>query len=319
MVLLDAELPYDYGRTFLKYLFKNIIVKAARLVYPNFKFVILLWLTNFAFAVALSLPIYSLLQDNLGRSVLGDRLYLQFDFLWLIQFEKIYEKSLSAVPFTLFSVAGIYIFIQLFYLGGLLSVFTNTKKNHMVDFFYGGVKYFYRFVKIGIISFILYFLALNVDSLLNYFIKESFSNYPSSYYEFLLQFIRYLLFLLWLGIISIISDYSKIATVVKDQDKIYKSIIYAILFIKDNFSKVLALFLILFIFLVLGGIIYNLSEGYIPRTPFYFIILTFILQQILIIFRVLIRMLVYSSEINLYTELSAEVIYSKAEEIKAGN
>ncbi len=319
MVLLDAKFSYDYGRTFLKYLFKNIIVKAARLVYPNFKFVILLWLTNFAFAVALSLPIYSLLQDNLGRSVLGDRLYLQFDFLWLIQFEKIYEKSLSVVPFTLFSVAGIYIFIQLFYLGGLLSVFTNTKKNHMVDFFYGGVKYFYRFVKIGIISFILYFLALNVDSLLNYFIKESFSNYPSSYYEFLLQFIRYLLFLLWLGIISIISDYSKITTVVKDQDKIYKSIIYAILFIKDNFSKVLALFLILFIFLVVGGIIYNLSEGYIPRTPFYFIILTFILQQFLIIFRVLIRMLVYSSEVNLYTELSAEVIYSKAEEIRAGN
>jgi hypothetical protein len=288
------------------------------LVFPQFKFVVLLWLTNFAFAVALSLPIFTLLQDNLGHSVLNSRIYFNFDFIWFQQFIKIYEKSLSAVPITIFSVAGIYIFIQLFYLGGILSVFLNTKKNHMVDFFFGGVKYFFRYLKIAVITFLLYFVALNIDALLDIFIRSAFKNNSNQAIEFLLQFLRYLLFLLWLSIFSLLSDYAKVITAIQDNTKITRAFNLALIFIKNNFSKVLVLYIVLFIVLSLGGIVYNLIESYIPRTPFYFIIISFILQQLLIIYRTVVRMIVYSSEILLYNELASEVIYSQAEEIKIG-
>ena len=57
---------------------------------------------------------------------------------------------------------------------------------------------------------------------------------------------------------------------------------------------------------------------FIPRTPFYFLIVSFILQQMLIIFRLFIRMYFCATEVNLYKDLSADVIEVKAKEEKIG-
>ena len=65
------------------------------------------------------------------------------------------------------------------------------------------------------------------------------------------------------------------------------------------------------VFGAIGAIIYNLVRVTIPETPFYFLIVSFILQQMLIIFRLLIRMLFYSTEVILFNDLIAEVISPK--------
>ncbi|HPI37439.1 MAG TPA: hypothetical protein PK397_05800 [Ignavibacteriaceae bacterium] len=297
---------------------KQIIVLASRGVYKNKKFVILFWLTNFLFSVALTLPIFAMLQDSLSNSTLSSKIYWGFDTLWFIQFLSIYEKSLSVVPYTIYSVIGIYIIIQLFYLGGLLSVLINSQKNHFVDFFFGAVKYFSRFIKIAFFTFIFYFIALGINIVLDYMVRVFFLDSGSTLWEFVIQLIRYLFFLLLIGVVSIISDYSKIALALNDSTKTLKTIFRTILFIKENFGRVITVFLILFCFLAIGGIVYNLVDGLVPRSPIYWIVLNFIIQQLLIIFRVVIRMLVYSAGVVLYNDLSAEIIYSKAEEIKFG-
>ena len=61
--------------------------------------------------------------------------------------------------------------------------------------------------------------------------------------------------------------------------------------------------------------LYNIVDSYIPKYPYYYMVLTFIIQQLLIIFRLLIRMLFYSTEVYLYIELSAELVTSNVEEI----
>lgn len=318
MVFLDAKPFNDCRRFVLKHSIKEIIVLATRGVFRQRKLISLFWLTNFAFSVALTLPILALFQDSLSYSVLNSQIYLTFDYLWFIQFLNIYDKSLSVLPYTIYSVIGIYIFIQLFFLGGLLSVFMNPKKNHFVDFFFGAVKFFFRFVKIAFFSFIFYLIALGLNIVLDYAVRLVFSEAGSTVWEFIVQLIRYLFFLLMIGVVSIIADYSKVAIVVNDSNYAVKTIFKTIVFIKENFGRVLTIFLILFSFLAIGGIIYNLLEGLVPRSPVYFIVLNFIFQQLLIIFRVVIRMLVYASEVILYNDLSAEVVYSKVEEIKSG-
>ena len=65
----------------------------------------------------------------------------------------------------------------------------------------------------------------------------------------------------------------------------------------------------------LGAVIYNLMIIYVPRAPYYFLILTFILQQLLIIFRLSITMFFYATEVFLFKDQDAEVISKLKENV----
>ena len=238
-----------------------------------------------------------------------------FDYLWYVQFRHIYQNSLNAIPILLYTIAGVYVLLQLLYLGGLLTVFTNSKKNHVVDFFYGSIKYYIRFLKIACFIGILYFVAISINVLIDYGIKQIFMDKENAFIEFSIQIIRYLFFLLLISIINIISDYTKIAVVAVDSTKLLRSFINALQFIKKNFLKVMTIYFILLMFVGIGATIYNLVDSLLPKEPLYFLLLTFLIQQLLIIFRVLIRMYFYSTELLIFTDGEAETVSPAFEEI----
>lgn len=292
----------------------EILVNSIRAVNHNLKFVILFWLTNTAFAIVLSVPIYNLLLNDLKNSLMSDKLSSGFDYFWYLQFRNLYEIPLDQIPWAIFTVAGIYTIIQTFYLGGLISVFNQFNKNHYVDFFYGGVKYFFRFFKVLLISIIFYSAAFLINDLIGDLITMVFRNTEFVKTEFLIRFLRYTLLLFLIGIITLISDYSKVALALKDKVRVIEEIIYASKFIQENFSIVFLVFLFIAFLGALGSIVYNLVVIEIPRTPYYFLIASFILQQMLIIFRLLIRMLFCSSEVILFKDLAAGVIQTEEKE-----
>jgi len=129
--------------------------------------------------------------------------------------------------------------------------------------------------------------------------------------EFVLFGLRYALLIFFIGVVSIISDYSKVALAVNDRTKIFKEMYTAILFIKNNFSKVFITFLIVAIIGAFGVAVYNILGKEIPRTPYYLLLISFILQQMLIIFRLLVRMLFCVTEVNLFKDLSADIIQAE--------
>jgi hypothetical protein len=70
-------------------------------------------------------------------------------------------------------------------------------------------------------------------------------------------------------------------------------------------------FLVFFVLSLISigiAILYNIVGNYISRTPYVYIIITFTVQQILIIFRFGIKMLFASTELNLYKALIIEPI-----------
>lgn len=294
---------------------KEILTQSIRLVYQNKKFILIFWLTNIAFAAAISLPLFALIHDHISHSTMNRELLFGFDFVWFTQFMNIYQKSTDTIPILLYAVTGIYIFIQQFYTGGLIAVFINKKKNHHVDFFYGGVKYFIRFTKIALIAMLFYFVAFSFNSVMNSLIVRFIIPGGSELALFLYQLGRFTLFLTIICIINIISDYSKVAAAVNDSYKAVFSMIISLKFLKKNFFKVLILFLIVASFVAIGGILYNVIENFVPKTPVYMLLLTFIIQQMLIILRFLIRMIFYSTEIILFNELQAETVSPVVEEL----
>ncbi len=287
---------------------KQILVQGTRSVFYNSKLVFLLWAFNAASALILTIPFLQVLLDSLSNSLISDSLSQNFDYIWYIQFKKIYELQFEHLPLSIYSVVAIYTLLQTFFLGGLISIFNNPKKNHIVDFFYGGVKYFFRFVKVLLVSLIFFAIAFKINDYLGEFITYLFKDSENVKADFVLKGLRYILLVFFIGVITIISDYTKVALALGDKTKILIGTYNAFIFLKNNFVKIFSVFLIVSITGAVGVILYNLIGKFIPRTPYYFLVLSFILQQMLIIFRLLVRMLFCATEVNLYNDLSADVV-----------
>ncbi len=292
----------------MKVTIKNTIVDGTRAVFHNFKFVILHWSLNVSAAFILAIPVYTFLIDNLNHSFSSDTLALGFDFFWYVQFMNLYETHLSILHLSIYGMVVIYAMVQTFFFGGLVAVFHIPKKNHMVDFFYGGVKYWSRFIKVTLVSLLFFTTAFIINDLLGFAIIYAFKSTEHALAEFIFSSIRYVLLVFLIGVVTIISDYSKVSLAIEDKTKIFRAVYDAIIFIKNNFQLVFIVFLLIAVIGAGGVVVYNLLGRQIPRTPYYFLILSFILQQMLIIFRLLIRMLFTATEVSLYKDLNAEIV-----------
>ncbi len=293
---------------------RNALVQGFRSNFYNAKFLALFWGLNASLAFILSIPVYNTLFENLHTSLLNDRLNTSFDYMWYIQFRNLYESNFSQVPFLIYGTLGVYLLVQQFYVGGLISVFNNPKKSHVVDFFYGGVKFWYRMTKVFLISLIFFYLAFQLNDYLGTLLTKWFINSEDVFWEFILRSLRYVFLFFFLGFVMMFSDYLKMNLAIKDHQKIFKGIIETTLLLKSNFHIIFGTFLSVSIFGALGALAYNFIEREVPRTPYYFLILSFILQQMLIIFRMFVRMLFYSTGVFLFDELSAEEVSVDSQE-----
>lgn len=295
---------------------KEALLYCARFTYQNKLFVLLYWLTNLGFAFVLTFPLLSLLKDDLQYSSINSHFAAEFDFLWYQQFLLHNKTMVDVIPGLVISISLLYNFIQLFYTGGFLSIAAHPQKNHIVDFFFGGVRYFFRFVVVYLVTILLYFVIISINTLLVEAGKALFADSQSTIPEFLFHLIRYSLFIFWIFIVNILADYIKVAIASKDESNFIKASVKVLLFMKNNFVVVFSVFSILGIFVTLAAILYNFTDSFIPKNSWYLIALTFVIQQMLIIFRLIIRMQFYASEYFLYNDLTAEPVRATFEEIK---
>lgn len=294
---------------------KEILQAGIRLILKNKKFIYLFWGSNFIFSVVLTLPVFYLLNDQLIHSALSKSLDYGFDIVWYIQFISMYRTNIGQIPYLLIGLMSIYVLIQVFFLGGLIAVFNNTKKNHFVDFFYGGVKYWYRFTKVLLAGLVIYALAFWANDMTGMLLTYMFSNQEKIIFEFILRASRYSLLIFIIGVISLFGDYAKIVLAVTDREELWFSIRQVVHFLRSNFWFIFLVFFIVSLMGAFGAAVYNVVNNLLPKSHYIYFILAFILQQMLIIFRLFVRMLFTSTEILLYKDLQAPVISTQAEEI----
>ena len=298
----------------LKEIFKN----SFDLIRRNKGLLLLFWSTNAAMAVILSLPIYSILIDSLRNSLFNESLPGEISYTWYVQFMRNYEGTISQMPLVIYGVVGIYIIIQTFYFGGMVAVFHNPKKNHISDFFYGGVRYWFRFTKVLLISLALFIFAFKLNDLLGNLFTWILSDYEHYLTDFILRSLRYILLLVFIGVVTIFSDYSKVIIAVDEKDEVFKAIKKSSNFLKNNLRLTSSVFLIIASLGALGAVVYNVIDNFMPRTSYYLLLLSFILQQLLIIFRLAIKMMFCSSEVVIYNDSIAEFVKADIKESTIG-
>ncbi|MEN8191863.1 MAG: hypothetical protein ABFS12_03545 [Bacteroidota bacterium] len=274
----------------------------------NTKFILLLWGTNIALSLVLTIPIYSMLLDNLQHSILSNKLALNFNYFWYMQFRYLYEDLFDKLPFLFYSIVGVNVLIQTFYAGGLISIFNNPNKNHISDFFYGGVKYWYRFMKVTLVTLALFLIIFNINDLFALWIGNISENINSVWLDLGIRSIRYVILSILIIAVSIVSDYVDVYLALNDQTKVRKGFRATLKFLRGRITLIFITFMVVAVIGGLGVLIYNLIVIYVPRSPFYFLILTFFLQQMLIIFRLSITMLFHATEVYLYKDQAAEII-----------
>jgi hypothetical protein len=285
---------------------KNILSISARDVYHNMKFIFLFWGTNAAFALLLTLPLYRLLNENLNHSLIGSSLTHDFNYTWFLQFTSIFKNNVDELPYLIIAVTAIYTLIQTFYLGGLISVFHFPKKNHFSDFFYGSVKYWYRFLKVLLVSILLYVALFALNNYLGNLISFLFRGNGNELAEIIFRSVRYLLLIFLIGMVTMISDYTKVSLALNDREKVFSEIKSVLKLMRKNFYLIFNIFFFVAVLGAVGSVIYNFLEALIPSEPVYFLILAFVLQQMLVIFRLYIRMFFYSTEVNIYKDIVAD-------------
>ncbi|MCE1190348.1 MAG: hypothetical protein LWX56_14560 [Ignavibacteria bacterium] len=296
-------------------LLKYSLTTATRFVYQNKKLSLLYWFTNLGFALALSVPMYALIQGNLLHSSMNAHITNEFDFIWFLQFRFQNKSILDVFPPMIYTVTLLYNLIQLFFSGGLLSLAGNPQKDHIVDFFFGGVRYFFRFFILFLITVALYFVVISLNSLMFAGIQWVFTNSDNTLLQFIAHLFRYVFFVFLIGIVNLLADYSRIVIASHDDSHIFRSIVKCLIFVKNKFTIVSTLFFVLASCIGLAAIGYNLVDGLIPKSSWLLIIATFVIQQMLIIFRLIIRMVFYTSEFVLYNDISAEIVKPQFEEV----
>ena len=265
------------------------------------KIVVYLWLFNFVFSLLIVTPIYYFINRDLSRSLMADRLAKGINFLWLGDVIYKYRDVLSAL-LGWFLVPGVLFFLlHIFLNGGVLGrIVAENEKINLANFFADCGKYFFRFIRIFLISIPGYLVIFGliftpISVLLNLWKKSASSEWDLIFVSNL----RFLLLLLLFSVIKMFFDYVKIRCVAKDSNKTIRETLFNLSFLGKRFFRAWALYLLVGLAMVLFFVVYLLVDQPLPKMGFLlFFALTW--QQVYILTKMWIKVLFFSTEYQFY-------------------
>ncbi|MGH7451986.1 MAG: hypothetical protein ACRENG_11600 [bacterium] len=275
-------------------------------VRANKRMVAVFYLANLCFGLLLMLPLRSILKSFIDNSQMGAKLGGPLDMDFLIEFFKHPEGAVPAFMGLLLVVPAANWLFTLFLSGGAFAVFAGGEKYNAAFFWGNSAKYFGRFVRLTLWSlpifavlFCLQFLETGVQRLI--FGSDPYQNitYWGGWIKIGLRQIGFLLF-------AMILDYARIHAVLTDERKMRTSLLQGLKFVFGNFLYTFSLALLL---LIVGGIalvIYNPIADSLSAPNALIVIMLFAWQQIYMVFRTLLRLTTYASQLDLYRQRAAE-------------
>lgn len=277
------------------------------LLWRNHKrMIFIFYLANLFCGLILMVPFRAMLSEFIGYSLMGEKLGGRLDMDFLFEFFT-YQRAMPLTIFTLLLfVPVIYWLFNLFLSGGAFVVLAQQEKYQPAQFWSGAANYFGRFVRLVLCCIPVFVILFCLQFLWTAFEKLVFGSDP---YQFITYWggwiqvgLRYLsLLLCWL-----VLDYARIQAVLTDEYRMRFSLREGIKFICRNFSNTFGLSFLLFIIGIILLIAYNpIADSLNTPNPIV-IIMLFVVQQAYIFFRMMLRLTLYASEMQLYKELMVE-------------
>lgn len=286
--------------------FKHILT-GVKIVQMSWPLIVVTFAFKFALAFLFVIPLQNLASEAFGYRPAAELLLKEWNLTPLIDF--IFNNLNVLKQYGYFIVVGVIFALTLhtFLSGGFFRALAVAQHGEYetlsAERFFGWCgRYFWKFMKIALISAIFYvvitFLFIILSTLGMRLILSDFTSEPVRIFVALGQLITLLLLLLF---INMIMTYVKITTVSDEESQVLDALGETVEFFSKNFGKALALYGGLLIgLLFFWGIFWVLQMGcgLLPTTMT--IIALFILQQALSLTRSWYRLVGYASHTSLY-------------------
>ena len=269
------------------------------------RLVLVLYLASAILGLLIALPVRAVLLDFAGRSLEGAALVngVSTGFFFELLFHNEAGFLGLRAPALFASVA--YLLLSLFLSGGALEVLARGEGYRATDFWGGAAKFFGRFLRLALWSSLLlaalYLLPLTARGLQRIF----FGSDPYEYISYWGAWIRAGLLLIALFFFRICFDYGRIHAVVTDERRMRVSLWRGLGFALRNPLPAVGLALLVALAGGLALFIYRPLSSAVDGSTVAAVAAAVVAQQAYIVWRVVLRLTRYGSQITLFRELAS--------------
>ncbi|MBD3288583.1 hypothetical protein GF337_07250 [candidate division KSB1 bacterium] len=285
------------------------IINGFKQVRRNMRIVYIFYLFNLLFGVLLMLPFRAPVSKMIGNTLWGEQLAGRFDFNFLLEFLAYSKDALPAISAFLTTVPIVYLLLSLFLSGGAFSIFVTGETFQPVRFWGDSARYFGRFIRLGLFTIPVFLAFILLPPLLVKGIQRLI--WGSDPYQNILYWGGWLKVILrysgfYLSVM--IFDYARIYVVENDESKMLLALKTGFLFVFKNLLRTGGLMLLIIVAGIIVLIIYNLIADVLTLPNALVIIFLFLVQQLYMFFRMLLRVTLYAGEVSLFQNSDAEEI-----------
>jgi len=275
----------------------SLVSRHRRLIVP-------FYLASLLFGLLITLPLGALLDEFVGGSLMRERLGQAMDYDLLFEFLIKNGTVLTSLQGLMLIVPVIYWLLALFLSGGALAVYVND--SYRPKLFWGAAaEHFAPFVRLALMSLPVLALFFSLRLLETLFVRLFFGSDPYEYVLYWGAWIKMGLGYLGLVLFGIVFDYARLNLVITGDRRARRSLWRAIVFAAHNPGRTFGLAFILFAAGWLALAIYYPISTALSAPNWFVVVALLVLQQLYIVFRLVLRLTYYSSQLALYRSVTA--------------
>ncbi len=271
----------------------------------SLRVVLLLYGINFLIAVPLALAFRSALIAGFGDSMSVEALVKDFDSTTFSDFIKFHGPRISSLFREVMWLTLLYMFVNTLTGGGVISSLHEMQQFSLSNFLENCGKFFARLfrlftilaVVIALFGFIWFLVVGFIFAMAT---RDASFEKPVAIWFFVMVAV----FLFPIMLLIMAGDYAKIAAVVNDETKMWKTFWESLKFVSKNILPTVALQISILLVLATAVVLYWLVEGQIGMTSGTGILAMFVVQQASAGFKVWTRVWTFAGELALYKHVA---------------
>jgi ABC-type multidrug transport system fused ATPase/permease subunit len=267
--------------------------------------ILIFYLANLIVSLAIMIPIAGLIDSFVGKSLVRERLSSGMDWDFLFEFIDANMRELAGLNEIFLIMPAVFAILILFLSGGALEIFAGSEKYRSSVFWGGCGRYFGRFIRLALMSIPVLAALFSIRMIADLAERVLFGSDPYENVAYWFGLVKISLGFIGLLLFGLVFDYARIYMVVNDERRSRLALWRGLKFAARNILKTFALAFILFLSGVAVTFIYYYLSNIFSSTHLAVIISLIILQQIYIIWRVILRLAYYSSQIDLYRRIAS--------------
>lgn len=284
----------------------KLFIKSIKTLFLHKKLWLFLFLIEFIIALILINPISSQFNQMFSTSLAADKILQGQGTNSIFEF-MVHKAEIITVQKQILLLTGLlYLLLTIFFNAGIITSLIE-KKNFQAAFFFRSAGHFF----VRLFRLFLWSLPFYVIALIMYSILGEIFNLIAGESEpliFIFSLLKLLILIILFLFIKMVFDYTKIALISENKMKIIQTNLKTWKFVLKNLGKTLRLFYLIVLLGIIISIVYLLLGSLLNISTWITIILLFILQQLFVFSRTGIKLIYFSSLINLFQNVEEPLL-----------